>query len=90
MRHGRLPETNHSFLHGRLAAVPGSWELGDVKCGQVGCRALGSKTDSAGRVDKDVIAHLGLYLDIVILQCLQRHWLFRLLECLAVSPNHVV
>ena len=42
VRHGKLSEHNHGFLHGEATKVPGSWIGGDVACGSVACRALAS------------------------------------------------
>ena len=47
IRHGRLSEDNHNFLHGRPTNVPGSWAFGDVLCGNEGCRALGQRQKEA-------------------------------------------
>ena len=58
MRHGRLSEDNYSFLHGFPTAVPGSWEVGDVKCGREACRALALRSQGAssvGHIDKDAL-----------------------------------
>jgi hypothetical protein len=40
MRHGRLSEDSHAFLHGEATTVPGSWTKGDVTCGNKSCRQL--------------------------------------------------
>ena len=40
LRHGRLSDNNHKFLHGLSTTVPGSWVNGDVECGREACRNL--------------------------------------------------
>jgi hypothetical protein len=55
MRHGRLSEDNHKFLHGEPTTVPGSWEEGDVKCGRAKCRALVKKHPATPSADQEIL-----------------------------------
>eukprot|EP00435_Cladocopium_sp_Y103_P052258 s774_g16.t1 len=50
LRHGRLSNDNHAFLHGRPTTVPGSWTAGAVACGKESCAALVSKKETPEQI----------------------------------------
>ena len=52
LRHGRLSDENHAFLHGRLTQTPGSACKGVVTCQQPECQRLMDKQHSALDVSK--------------------------------------
>ena len=57
MRHGRLSEYDHNFLHGALTNVPGSWEDDDVKCNRPTCTALASKNRATPCRQHGILRH---------------------------------
>ena len=52
MRHGRLSEDTHAFLHGLPTKMPGSWVEGDVACRNASCRALAAEASKPCRGGK--------------------------------------
>ena len=52
MRHGRLSEDTHAFLHGLPTKMPGSWVEGDVACRNASCRALAAEASKRCRGGK--------------------------------------